>query len=483
MTYDRDKILARHFIHKCERFRLFTNVNVGGFFQQLFCLRKKMQIMKHIKQIILAVMLLGSVGKSFSQQNNTRILTLQDAFELAAKNSEQLKVSELNTDLARQKTSIARLGKLPEISGGLNYGYLSNSQIWSPSFGKHGTKDIPHTLTQFSVQATQVIFKGGEIENSIKRASLDEQVAVLSQEKNGEDIKFLVAANYLDIYRLINQRRVYSDNIALSQERLKNILSLQKQGLVTNNDVLRTQLIISDLQLAVRKTDDNISILNQHFNTVLGLGLNDRLIPDSSILAYYPEDEDIKNLMAQAFANNKELKTTAKEVEIARTNYDLSGTDRFPRISLFAANNLQRPYTYSTPALDIYYNNWQVGVSVVYNISSIYQSPRKRKAGKIQVEKSLASETLQNQNVEVAVNANLVKFNEAKYELTTYSSDLLSAEENYRIVEKKYFNQLALLADLIDATNTKIEAELKVTNAQINVVFTHYQLKKSIGLL
>ncbi|HET7003205.1 MAG TPA: TolC family protein [Puia sp.] len=439
--------------------------------------------MKHIKHILLAVMLLGNITRSFSQEIKTRFLTIQDAFELATKNSAQLKVSELNTDLARQKTAVSRLARLPEISGGLNYGFLSNSQIWDPSFDKHVTRPIPHTLTQFSVQASQLVFKGGEVTNGIKRATLEEQIAVLNQDKNLEDIKFLVAASYLDIYRLMNQRRVYSDNIVLSQERLKNILSLQKQGLVTNNDVLRTQLIISDLQLAVRKTDDNVSILTQQLNTVLGLGLNDRLIPDSSILAYDPEDMHIENLMAQAFENNKDLKTSNKEVEIARTNLNIIDADRYPRISIFAANNFQRPYTYSPTALDIYYNNYQIGVSVAYNISSIYQTPKKRKAGSIQVDKSIAGEIVQKQNVEVAVNADLVKYNEAKYEFTTYSDDLLSAEENYRIVEKKYFNQLALLADLIDATNTKIEAELKVSNAQINVVYTHYQLKKSIGIL
>jgi outer membrane protein TolC len=439
--------------------------------------------MKPVHKIILASMLLVGSAKSFSQENNARILTMHDAFELAAKNSAQLKLSEVNTDLARQKVEIAKLGKLPELSTGLNYGYLSNSQIWDPSFGKHTSKHIPHNLVQFSTQASQVIFKGGEVANNLIKASLEEQIAVLNHAKNLEDIKFLVAAKYLDIYRLINQREVYSDNIKLSRERLKNILSLQKQGLVTNNDVLRTKLIISDLELAVRKTDDNIQILNQQLNIVLGLDLNERLLPDSSLLRDSSEEEDIEKLMAEAYGNNKELKTAAKEMEVAQTNLKLIGADRYPRVSLFAANNLQRPYTYSTPAADIYYNNWLAGVNISYNISSFYQSPRKRKAAKIQIEQSHKKETLQKQNVEVAVNADLVKFKEAQYELATYMEDLKSAEENFRIVEKKYFNQLALLTDLIDATNTKIEAELKVTSARINVVFNHYQLEKTIGLL
>ena len=308
-------------------------------------------------------------------------------------------------------------------------------------------------------------------------------MAVLSQEKNLEDIKFLVAAKYLDIYRLLIQRRIYVNNAKLSEERLKNILSLHKQGIVTNNDVLRNKLILSDLELAVRKTDDNINILNQQLNAVLGLDYNERLVPDSTLLTTSLKNENINKLMVEAYEKNKELKTSAKEIEIAKTNLKIIGADRYPEISLFSTSNLQRPFTNTVPAVDIYYNIWSAGISIKYNLSSIYQSPKKRKAGKIQIEQAIAKETLQKQNVELAVNASLIKYNEAKDELATYTEDLKSAEENYRIVEKKYFNQLALLTDIIDATNTKIEAELKVSNARINVVYTHYQLEKSIGSL
>jgi outer membrane protein TolC len=87
--------------------------------------------MKRVHKIILiSILLIGNIN-SFSQENAARILTLQQAFELAAKNSAQLKVSEINTALAHQKVEIAKLGKLPEISSGLNYGYLSN-------FSKYG---------------------------------------------------------------------------------------------------------------------------------------------------------------------------------------------------------------------------------------------------------------------------------------------------------------------------------------------------------
>jgi outer membrane protein len=439
----------------------------------------------HIKSgtLLLCWLVLFAAGRLCAQDTSRTRLTLADAFELALRNSTRLKIAGKGSELARQQVVVAKSARLPSLSSDLNYGYLSNSEIWNPSFSKHTTGKMPHHLTEFTVSATQLIFAGNSLNNAIRKSSLEEQIALLSQGKNTQDIKLLVAAKYLDIVRLNNLNKVYKGNKELAENRLKNILAMKQQGMVTQNDVLRTQLTISDLNLTIRQTDDNILILNDEMNTVIGLPSATALIPDSNFLATYVKDNLLDTFREQAYQYNQDLKIAATESKVAETNVKLLNSERSPVIVAFAASNLQRPYVYSLPAIDVYFNVWQAGIGIRYNISSIYQTHKKVTAGKIALQQSKEKETWQKQNVDVAVNSRFIKFKEAQEDLLTYTSDLRSAQENYRIVEKKYFNQLALLTDMIDAANIKLEAETKVTNAGVNIIFTYCQLLNSIGNL
>ena len=57
------------------------------------------------------------------------------------------------------------------------------------------------------------------------------------------------------------------------------------------------------------------------------------------------------------------------------------------------------------------------------------------------------------------------------------------ATQNYTIIRNRYINDMALTTEMLDAENTKLDAELQAANSQINILFQYYQLKKLTGTL
>jgi outer membrane protein TolC len=67
--------------------------------------------------------------------------------------------------------------------------------------------------------------------------------------------------------------------------------------------------------------------------------------------------------------------------------------------------------------------------------------------------------------------------------LETEEKNVELATENYRLVENRYNNQLALLTDMLDASTAKLDAEVRLVNARVNIIYYYYQLKYNSGTL
>ncbi|MBR6606124.1 MAG: TolC family protein, partial [Prevotella sp.] len=55
--------------------------------------------------------------------------------------------------------------------------------------------------------------------------------------------------------------------------------------------------------------------------------------------------------------------------------------------------------------------------------------------------------------------------------------------ENYKVVDYRYANGLALITDLLDASAQKLDAEMQAVNARINILFNYYKIKYVEGRL
>jgi len=435
-----------------------------------------------VKNIKTALSLVIALFPALFFSQEIKQMTANEVAELAVQNHQQLKVSAQNIDIAKQNTNVAKLQKLPAITASTSQFYLGDAVAIDKDFSNSTNIPMPHYGSSYAVQATQLIFKGGLVNKSIELAGLREQLSELDLEKNKQDVKFLVISNYLDVYKILNQQEVFQNNKKLALERLKNIQKFYQQGMVTRNEVIRGELAIKNLDQGILTLVNNKKILNYNLNIALGLPTNTEIIPIESL-----ENKDagigMDYYVNLAHESNPLMKSAKTNMDVADKNIEIIKTDKMPTVAGFGGYTLQRPITTRNPVLDMYSGGWQTGVSLSYNIDNLYKTKERVKLGELQKTQANDAMTLTQQNIDMAVNAAYVKYQESIQQAEILNDAKRLAEENYKITEAKYLNQLAVQAEMIDAQNQKLQSELDYANAEINVLYQYYNLLKSTGTL
>lgn len=435
-----------------------------------------------VKNIKTALSLVIALFPALFFSQEIKQLTADEVAELAVQNHQQLKVSAQNIDIARQNTEVVKLQKLPNITASTSQFYLGDAVAIDKDFSNSTNVPMPHYGSSYAVQATQLIFKGGLVNKSIEMAGLREQLSKLDMEKNKQDVKLLVISNYLDIYKILNQEAVFQNNKKLAQERLKNIQKFYQQGMVTRNEVIRGELAIKNLDQGILTLKNNKKILNYNLSIALGLPTDTEIVPVES-LQNKESGIGIEYYVNLAHDSNPLLKSAKTNIDVADKNIEIIKTDRMPTISGFGGYSLQRPITTRNPVLDMYSGGWQTGISLSYNIDNLFKTKEKVKLGELQKTQANDAMTLTQQNIDMAVNAAYTKYQESIQQAEILNDAKKLAEENYKITEAKYLNQLAVQAEMIDAQNQKLQSELDYANGEINVLYQYYNLLKSTGTL
>ena len=87
------------------------------------------------------------------------------------------------------------------------------------------------------------------------------------------------------------------------------------------------------------------------------------------------------------------------------------------------------------------------------------------------------------QQIESDVNTAYKNYHQAIQQREVSIINQEAASENYRITELKYKNQLVTYIEIIDAANTKLQAELQVLDDQTNIILNYVRLLRVTGEL
>ena len=423
--------------------------------------------------LLCAALLSGGVC---ADGQNRRVVSLKEIFATAEAQSARLRPWKTAEEEARREVSVAKSQRLPDINASLSLSYIGDGFTTKRNFSDYQVAPIPHFGDGAAINVSQPLYTGGAITSAIELAELKTTAARFATEMNRDDIRFQLTGFYLDLYKYSNLKRVVEHNLEQARMVLADMQARFEQGVALRNDITRYELLVSNLELQLIRIGNMLDILNDNLVTTAGLEQDVVVEPDTTILARALPRAGEGWWQAEASANSPSLQLARSGVEISRKAESLVRADRLPKIGLQAGWTIDGPILVEVPPINRNLSYWWVGVGVSYNLSSLFKTNKSVAKSRVATRRSMEELDATREGVELAVRADYIRYLEAYEECKTQEKSVELAERNYGVTSTRYSADMALITDMLDAANSKLDAEQQLVNARINIIYYYYKL-------
>lgn len=432
-----------------------------------------------------AVLLFWVIG--FIQLSaQTKALSLRDAVAMGIQNSKTLKLAAHEIEQALAQVQQARDASLPSAAISLGYNHaLMLSQTFSlPAANGNDPQKLSlpfdNTLYQSTLSISQPIFAGNRFHYARQSAELLLQMSKLNADADKDEVVFAIIQSYINYYKLRQNQKILAQNLEDIESKLVEIKKFEGQGLATKNDVLRFELEKSNMKLSAIELENNRKIVNYNLNILLGL-------PDSTVI----EEQDIKYrlsanasleaLLATALKDRKELAGLQYRLKLSDINIKKTQDEKLPTLS--AGGNLYfiNPSGNIIPKNGSYLAPLVAGITVGWDISSLYKNKSKLTESKIQRQEEADNYEITRDRIKTEVNQSYLQYKQALQKITVLQEAIAQAAENERIMESKFRNNLATTTERIDAQTLLYQARIHLELSKSDATAAYYALLKSTG--
>ncbi|MDE6228932.1 MAG: TolC family protein, partial [Muribaculaceae bacterium] len=143
--------------------------------------------------------------------------------------------------------------------------------------------------------------------------------------------------------------------------------------------------------------------------------------------------------------------------------------------------SIDGPILVEVPPINRNLSYWFAGIGVSYNLSSLYKSNKSIAKSRLATQKAKDDLDVATENLTLAINNDYIRYLEAYEELKTQQKSVELADRNYSNTSTRYSVDMALITDLLDAANSKLDAEQQLVNARINILYYYYKLLFTSG--
>ena len=334
-----------------------------------------------------------------------------------------------------------------------------------------------------SVMVTQPVFMGGGIVALNRLADINEEMASNSAEVRRQGVLYTTDQAYWQVVSLKHKKRLAEGYLELVKKFDHDVQRMIEEGVATRSDGLSVSVKVNEAEMAVQKVDDGLVLSKMLLCQMIGLPMNEEITladEDSDDLAVVTLQPQLS--VEQAVENRPELKVLGNTVDMSRQVTNILKAANLPQVALVGGYSVSNPNVLN--GFEKKFGGlWNVGVLVrvpLWNWGDVAYKVRASKGATAIA--NLEREEIR-EKIELQVNQNTFKVEEANKRLVTAQTGIERANENLRIANLGFSEGVIAPSVVMEAQTAWLQAQSQLIDAQINVKLSQVDLKKSLGTL
>ena len=428
-------------------------------------------------------------GFTFGSENSLKTWAMEEAIARAHEASPILQASREAMEASEFKRKQAQTGFLPQFSTQYNYTYVNNPPKATIPGQDFGTFQLPpSTITvgtqnsySFNIGLEQPIFTGFALTTTYELAKLGVDLSKIKYLQDKITISYQVKEAFFNLLGAGKLKMVGEQTVAQITENHRIIKNYFDVGLVPLNDLLKAEVQLAEAKQKLIRAENAVYLSGSQLNTLLRLPLEGP-ISVQDILNYQSYDKKLSECKQAALNTRTEVKELETRFEVAEKNINLAKSEYYPQVYLQSRYKKEGDGPDVSGSLTYYADNFEVLAGLKWNLWE-WGRTHYLVQEKIKEREQVKAALVQAKDmVELEVQRSFINLREAEKNIGVSQQSIQSAEENFRISEVRYREQIATSLELFDAQTLLTQAQVNYYRALYDYNLSLAQLQKSMGI-
>ena len=289
----------------------------------------------------------------------TQPISLSQALELAKRNNNDLQVSVLQLQRSKSVLREAQAAFLPSVDLNAN---VENSRTVSDTLRVKRQQDAGLSVDDASSttaftgtgQIRYDLYTSGRRNGAIKEAQERIRKQELDVERQSEQIRLDVYKAYYDLQQADENVRISQSAVNNAQASLKDAVALERAGVGTRFDVLRSQVNLANSQQDLTSAFSQQQIARRKLAPLLNLPQSVSITASDPVKLAGLWQQPLEQSIVLAYQNRPELQQTLADRNISEAQRKQALAYLGPQVSLLGQYNLFDQFDDGTSVVDGY---------------------------------------------------------------------------------------------------------------------------------